>query len=124
MNDICEECVDRLQNTQLLGLSETWAEPDEFVVTLAALQSSASNGCKLCDLHLHELVEKRLPTDTEANKIIPLTDKDLSAEFVISLQLFAHESDELHDVARLIRDGTPYDLYAEKGEFQRLQMCS
>jgi hypothetical protein len=82
MNDVCQECVSRLLGCQPLGLSETWAEPDEFVITSAAalqLQSSAVNGCKLCGLHLQKLVEKGYLTYIEAEGSPALTVDELCA---------------------------------------------
>jgi hypothetical protein len=124
MNDICQECVSRLLNCQPLGVSETWAEPDNFVITSATalqLQSSAVNGCKLCDLHLQKLVKKGYLTYIETEGSPAITVDDPLREFVLSLQIFAKESVELYDVVRLIVDGTPFDLYTVPSEYKRFE---
>lgn len=111
MDDICQDCISRLQSITPLGLSESWADPVEFLVTIADLYSSASNGCKLCDRHLQKHIAKGLPTKLPAKGSFEFAGDDLSGELVVSLQFFAEESDELSDMVRLTVDGTPLELY-------------
>lgn len=119
MDDICQECIGRLLGCQPLGISETWAEPDEFVAAAALqLQSSATNGCKLCYLHLQKLAEKGNLAYIEIEGNPGAKVESPSREIVVSLQIFAKESVELRDVVQLVVDGTPFDLYTLSGEYR------
>lgn len=124
MNEICQECISRLLGCEPLGLSETWAEPDEFVIApeeVLQLQSSAVNGCKLCCLHLQKLVEKGHLTSIETEGSHELKVDTPSRELIVSLQIFAKESVELCDVVQLIVDGTSFDLHTTSSECKGCQ---